>query len=90
MNKSSDNFSNNKVAAYGDVIYKKLFTAFNGVNENVSAKIIVSVDPDGIIKAGSDNSSGAVPGKIQFFTANDNGKLARAGEFDKAGRFITN
>lgn len=91
MNKSSDNFSkNNTTVTYGDVIYKKAFTAFNGVNDSVSAKIVVSVDPDGVIKAGDNNFSGAVPGKIQFFTANDNGKLARAGEFDKAGRFITN
>jgi len=91
MNKSSDNsFKNNVAVTYGDIIYKKSFTAFNGVSDSVSAKIIVSVDPDGVIKAGSKTFNGAVPGKIQFFTANDHGKLARAGEFDKAGRFITN
>ena len=91
MNNSSNNLSkNNTTVTYGDVIYKRAFTAFNGVNDSVSAKIVVSVDPDGVIKAGDNNFSGAVPGKIQFFTANDNGKLARAGEFDKAGRFITN
>lgn len=90
MNNYPNNFSKNTNAAtYGDIIYKKSFTAFNGVTDSVSAKIIVSVDPDGVIKPGSENFSGSVPGKIQFFTANDNGKLNRAGEFDKAGRFIT-
>lgn len=91
MNNSPDNFSKNTTAVtYGDIIYKKSFTAFNGVDDSVSAKIIVSVDPDGVIKPSYDGFTGAVPGKIQFFTANDNGKLNKAGEFDKAGRFITN
>jgi hypothetical protein len=91
MNNSPNNFSKNTTAVtYGDIIYKKSFTAFNGVNDSVSAKIIVSVDPDGVIKPSYDGFAGSVPGKKQFFTANDNGKLAKAGEFDKAGRFITN
>lgn len=91
MHNYPDNFSKNPNAVtYGDVIYKKSFTAFNGVTDSVSAKIVVSVDPDGVIKPGGENFKGSVPGKIQFFTANDNGKLNRAGEFDKAGRFITN
>lgn len=78
-----------KPVAYNDTIYAKSFRAFNGYNESTSAKITVSVDSGGVIKAGNAEFAGAIPGKIQFFTANDNGKLQRAGEFDKAGRFIT-
>lgn len=89
MNDSSINFSQ-QAANYGDVIYTKSFSAFNGYNNSVSAKIVVTVDPGGVIKAGNAEFGGAIPGKIQFFTANDNGKLHKAGEFDKAGRFITN
>lgn len=91
MSLSPDNFSDKRIAAtYGDLIYVKSFKAFNGFSNSISAKIVVSVDPDGVIKAGTDTFAGAVPGKIQFLTANDNGKLIKAGEFDKAGRFITN
>lgn len=91
MNNSPDNFSKNTTAVtYGDVIYKKSFTAFNGVTESVSAKIVVSVDPDGVIRPSHNNFNGSVPGRIQFFTANDSGNLFKAGEFDKAGRLITN
>jgi hypothetical protein len=91
MNNKPDNFSKNTTAAtYGDIIYKKVFTAFNGVSNSVSAKIIVSVDPDGVIKPSEGNFDGAVPGKIQFFTANDNGRLIKVVEMDKAGRLITN
>lgn len=79
----------NLPANYNDVIYTKSFTAFNGFSNSVSAQIVVTVDPGGVIKVGNQEFSGAVPGRIQFFTANDNGKLNRAGEFDKAGRFIT-
>lgn len=87
---SSDNFLNNPPTAnYGDLIYTKLFSAFNGFSDSVSAKIVVRVDTDGIIKSGSGTFAGAVPGNIQFFTANDNGKLQRVVEFDKAGRLIT-
>jgi hypothetical protein len=90
MHITSDNFSNSPSAAsYNDILYTKSFTAFNGVSNSVSAKIVVKVDPDGVITPGSDTSVGAVPGKIQFFTANDNGKLNKVGEFDKAGRFLT-
>lgn len=90
MNNYPNKFSKNTVAAtYGDIIYKKSFTAFNGVGDSVSAKIIVSVDPDGVIKPSCENFEGSVPGKIQFFTANDNGRLIKAGEFDKAGRLVT-
>jgi hypothetical protein len=76
-------------ANYGDTIYKKSFSAFNGFSDSVSAKIVVKVDPDGIIKSGNDTFLGAVPGIIQFFTANDNGKLQKVVEFDKSGRLIT-
>lgn len=90
MSSIPDNISNNRVAAnYGDLIYTKSFNAFNGFSDSVSAKIVVRVDPDGVIKSGNNTFSGAVPGKIQFFTANDNGRLNKAGEFDKAGRLIT-
>ena len=90
MNSDSNNFSNNQMAVnYNDVIYDKSFTAFNGFNNSVSAKIVVKVDPDGILKKGDGSDNGIVPGKIQFFTTNDDGKLSKGGEFDKAGRFIT-
>jgi hypothetical protein len=90
MPPTPNNFPINCATAnYGDIIYKKLFSAFNGFNDSVSAKIVVKVDPDGIIKSGNDTSSGAVPGMIQFFTANDSGNLKKVGEFDKAGRLIT-
>jgi hypothetical protein len=74
---------------YDDVIYKKSFSAFNGYNYSIGAEIIVKVDSDGVLKPGNPTFSGAVPCKIEFHTANDNGKLYKAGEFDKAGRFIT-
>lgn len=84
------NFSNNPIPVkYGDIIYSKSFLAFNGSTESVIAKIVVQVDPDGVISKGDDSNTGVVPGKIQFFTANDDGVLNKAGEFDKAGRFIT-
>lgn len=90
MSITSNNFSSSHVAVnYGDVVYSKSFTAFNGFNDSVSAKIVVSVDPDGVLKPGNESYAGAVPGKIQFFTANDDGILSKGGEFDKAGRFIT-
>lgn len=85
-----DNFHNTqKTVNYGDIIYKKIFSAFNGFRNSVIAKIEVSVDPDGVIKPGDENFAGVVPGKIKFFTANDDGKLRPAGEFDKSGRLIT-
>lgn len=74
---------------YNDILYSKSFTGFNGFNQSVGAKIVVRVDPGGVIKPGNQEFDGAVPSKIQFFTANDDGKLYKAGEFDKAGRFIT-
>lgn len=74
---------------YGDVIYRKSVSAFNGFNKSVSAQIVVKVDPDGVIKPGNAEYAGSVPGKIQFFTANDDGKLNNVGEFDKAGRLVT-
>lgn len=85
-----NNILTNRVTAnYGDLIYKKSFSAFNGFSDSISASIVVRVDSDGVIKPGNDTFAGAVPGKIQFFTANDNGRLNKAGEFDKAGRLIT-
>lgn len=87
MNSNSDK---NNAVNYGDVVYSKQFYAFNGYNNSVNAKISIKVDPDGVIKTGSDSSEGVVPGKIQFFTANDDGKLYMCGEFDKAGRLVTN
>ena len=88
MNNSNDNFSSQPVG-YGDVIYSKSFSAFNGHNDSICAKIIVSVDSDGVIQAGDENTNGVVPGKIQFLTANDSGNLKIAGTFDKAGRLLT-
>jgi hypothetical protein len=88
MNTKFNNTSTQPVD-YNDVLYSKSFTGFNGFNDSVGAEIVVSVDPGGVIKPGNENFSGAVPAKIQFFTANDDGKLYKAGEFDKAGRFIT-
>lgn len=82
-------YSHQKIVNYGDVIYSKSFTAFNGFSKSVGAKIEVSVDPDGIIKPGNESFSGVIPGKIKFYTANDDGKLRPAGEFDKSGRLIT-
>lgn len=90
MNQNTKNLSAEQVVVnYGDVIYSKTFTAYNGYNNSVTAKIIVKVDSDGVIHKGSETSSGVVPSKIQFFTANDDGNLNKAGEFDKAGRLIT-
>ena len=80
---------NLKSVNYNDLVYSKNFTAFNGYNDSIGAKISVVVDAGGVIRPGNETCSGAVPCKIQFFTANDNGKLQMAGEFDKAGRFIT-
>ena len=88
MNNSNDNVSSQPVG-YGDVIYSKSFLAFNGYNNSICAKIIVKVDPDGVIQTGNENNNGVVPGKIQFLTANDSGNLKIAGEFDKAGRLLT-
>jgi hypothetical protein len=82
--------NNSNAINYGDVIYSKEFCAFNGYDKSVSAKISIKADPDGVIKFGNSNTEGIVPGKIQFFTANDDGKLYMSGEFDKAGRLITN
>lgn len=88
MNNLPNNFSQQAVT-YNDIIYSKEFVGFNGFNNSIGAKIVVSVDPGGVIKPGNQIFEGAVPSKIQFFTANDDGKLYKAGEFDKAGRFIT-
>jgi hypothetical protein len=88
MYTSTATFSSQAIT-YGDIIYSKSFMAFNGYNNSISAKIVVSADPDGVIRAGTDNFTGSVPGKIQFFTANDNGKLQWGGEFDKSGRLLT-
>lgn len=88
MNTNTD--KNNLIPiSYGDVIYSKQFYAYNGYDNSVSAKISIKADPDGVIKLGSNNTEGIVPGKIQFFTANDDGKLYMCGEFDKAGRLVT-
>lgn len=89
MNTNLDKNNSNPIK-YGDIIYSKQFYAFNGYDYSVSAKIAIKADPDGVIKLGSNNVEGIVPGKIQFFTANDNGKLYLCGEFDKAGRLVTN
>jgi hypothetical protein len=90
MSLPPDNFPINRATAnYGDILYNKSFSAFNGFSDSISAKIVVKVDPDGVIKTGNDIFAGAVPGMIQFFTANDDGKLRKAGEFDKSGRLIT-
>jgi hypothetical protein len=86
----SKNLPNNQIAVtYDDIIYSKTLTAFNGVSDSVSAKIVVSVDPDGVLRQGTENFGGAVPSKIQIFTSNDDGKLSKAIEFDKSGRVIT-
>ena len=81
--------NNSNAINYSDVIYSKEFYAFNGYDHSVSAKISIKADPDGVIKFGNSNTEGIVPGKIQFFTANDDGKLYMCGEFDKAGRLVT-
>jgi hypothetical protein len=86
---SNSNKNNLNAVNYGDVIYSKKFYAFNGYSDSVSAKISIRVDTDGVIKYGNNSTEGIVPGKIQFFTANDDGKLYLCGEFDKSGRFIT-
>jgi hypothetical protein len=88
MSQDTNNFNSNRIT-YGETIYSKEFTTFNGYNISTSAKISVEADSDGVIKTGNETSDGAVPGKIQFFTANDDGKLYKCGEFDKAGRLIT-
>lgn len=90
MSQTENNFFNDKIqVTYGDTIYSKTFEAFNGYNNNAVAKIVVSIDQDGVIRKGDIESKGSIPGKIQFFTANDDGKLYKAGEFDKSGRLIT-
>lgn len=86
----SKNLPNNqRTVNYGDTIYSKTFTAFNGVNDSICAKIVISVDPDGVLRPSADNFTGAVPAKIQIFTSNDDGRFSKAIEFDKAGRVIT-
>lgn len=75
-----------KAVSYNEVVYSKIFYAFNGVDDSICAKIVIRADPDGVIRPGKD---GIVPGKIQFFTVNDDGVLSKCGEFDKSGRFLT-
>lgn len=76
---------------YGDTIYSKTFYSFNGVEYCPSAKISIVADPDGVIRSSktyNNKFKGAVPGKIQFSTASDNGILRVVGEFDKSGKLI--
>jgi hypothetical protein len=54
-----------------------------------SAEIVVVPDSDGLLTIPTDNESGIVPGKLQFLTRNDDGKIFPKGEFDKGGRFFT-
>jgi len=88
MSNALDNFPPRAVK-YGDVLYSKTFHAFNGNTNSISASILVKADHDGVIRPSDAGFNGAVPGKIQFFTANDDGKLYMCGEFDKSGRLIT-
>jgi len=81
--------SSKKAVNYTDVLYSKEITGFNGYSNSTSAAIKITVDPGGVIKAGNSEFAGAVPGRIQFFTAKDDGKLRQVGEFDSGGRFIT-
>jgi hypothetical protein len=82
-NQSSEKFPQN------NVLYSKTISGHNGIEYCESAKITVIADPDGVIRTSKtyEGFIGAVPGKIQFHTANDDGKLYVSCEIDKAGRF---
>jgi hypothetical protein len=76
---------------YGEIIYEKEFKAFNGTSYSTVAKIRVLADPEGVIRSDEtyEGFKGAVPGKIQFFTANDDGNLYLSCEIDKSGKFAS-
>jgi hypothetical protein len=74
---------NQSIVLAGDTITNLSFRGFDGSSYRTSSAIVSTVDPEGTV------SSTAIPGKIAFLTAGNNGTLLTRAELDKDGKFTT-